>query len=130
MVGAMAGSPAAQLHHALGDEDHTLMRGQVEAARAGAGPLPGTRPATGVSAEVVGAPSTWGKLAACAGEWSVFFGARGERSDTRDRREARAGAICATCSMRAPCREWAREHREYGYWGGVDDLVVHGEPPW
>ncbi len=33
-------------------------------------------------------------------------------------REERARAICAQCPVLAECRQWARQHREYGFWGG------------
>ncbi len=35
--------------------------------------------------------------------------------------EARARAICRTCDVLEPCRRWARENREYGFWGGESE---------
>ena len=29
--------------------------------------------------------------------------------------------ICRTCDVVRECREWARENREYGFWGGESE---------
>jgi WhiB family redox-sensing transcriptional regulator len=29
---------------------------------------------------------------------------------------------CAHCEVVTPCRDWAREHREYGVWGGESEV--------
>ena len=33
----------------------------------------------------------------------------------------RARAICRPCEVRQPCRDWARDNREYGFWGGESE---------
>ena len=37
------------------------------------------------------------------------------------RREAAAKAICASCPVVEPCREFGRLHHEYGVWGGENE---------
>jgi WhiB family redox-sensing transcriptional regulator len=66
-------------------------------------------------------PLTWTADAACSGQTSLFFAPAGERPETRVLREARARAVCLACPALEPCREWAREHREYGFWGGESE---------
>ena len=66
-------------------------------------------------------PLSWTDEAGCAGRTELFFAPAGERPETRLLREARARAICMDCAVVAPCREWAREHREYGFWGGESE---------
>jgi WhiB family transcriptional regulator, redox-sensing transcriptional regulator len=63
-------------------------------------------------------PLAWTVDAECVAQTDLFFAPAGERPETRLLREARARAICLDCAVVAPCREWAREHREYGFWGG------------
>ncbi|MFZ4515687.1 MAG: WhiB family transcriptional regulator [Acidimicrobiia bacterium] len=63
----------------------------------------------------------WTNDAACQGQTELFFAPPGERPETRARRETHAGEICAACPVLAQCREWAREHREYGFWGGESE---------
>jgi WhiB family redox-sensing transcriptional regulator len=36
-------------------------------------------------------------------------------------REGKARAVCAECPVLIECRDWAREHREYGFWGGESE---------
>ena len=74
-----------------------------------------------VSNLVFTGPLTWTGGAACSGQTSLFFAPAGERPETRVLREARARAICRACSALLPCRDWAREHREYGFWGGESE---------
>ncbi|MBM3670765.1 MAG: WhiB family transcriptional regulator [Actinobacteria bacterium] len=66
-------------------------------------------------------PLAWTADAACIGQTDVFFAPAGERPETRILREARARSICRSCEVLHPCREWARENREYGYWGGESE---------
>ena len=68
---------------------------------------------------------TWQLKAACRGPHSaVFFPpSHFERKDEKNEREARAKAICATCSVRKPCLEFALRIREpHGIWGGLNEL--------
>lgn len=41
------------------------------------------------------------------------------------RREARALALCARCDVLEPCRQFARERHEYGFWGGESEETRH-----
>ena len=66
-------------------------------------------------------PLAWTSDAACVGQSDLFFAPAGERPETRVLREARALAICETCEVILPCRDWAREQREYGFWGGESE---------
>ena len=59
--------------------------------------------------------------AACTGKTSLFFGTAAERPETRVVRELKASLVCAACPVLNPCRAWAREHGEYGYWGGESE---------
>jgi WhiB family redox-sensing transcriptional regulator len=87
--------------------------------------------ATTISAELCnpngadGAENTWREQAACKGRTSLFFPRRAERPEARARREARAGALCAVCPVLGACREHARAHHEYGYWGGESEETRH-----
>ena len=66
-------------------------------------------------------PLTWADEAACRGESRLFFAPAGERPEARATRETQARAVCRTCPALAECRDWAREHREYGFWGGESE---------
>ena len=66
-------------------------------------------------------PLAWTSDAACVGQTSLFFAPPGERPETRVLRESRARSICHDCLVLAPCRDWAREQREYGFWGGESE---------
>jgi WhiB family transcriptional regulator, redox-sensing transcriptional regulator len=66
-------------------------------------------------------PLAWTVDAACVGQTDLFFAPAGERPETRVLREGRARAICRICDVLAPCRDWARENREYGFWGGESE---------
>ncbi len=67
----------------------------------------------------------WQLKAACRGPQSaVFFPpAHFERKDEKESREAQAKSICATCSVRQPCLDYALRIREpHGIWGGLNEL--------
>jgi WhiB family transcriptional regulator, redox-sensing transcriptional regulator len=66
-------------------------------------------------------PLAWTSDAACVGQTSLFFAPAGERPETRVLRESRARSICHACPVLEPCRSWAREQREYGFWGGESE---------
>jgi len=74
-----------------------------------------------VSSLLFTGPLTWTGTAACQGQNELFFAPAGERPETRNVREAKARAVCHTCAVMNPCRQWAREHREYGFWGGESE---------
>jgi WhiB family transcriptional regulator, redox-sensing transcriptional regulator len=71
------------------------------------------------------AEELWQAKAACRGPQArVFFPpSHTERKEERDAREADAKAICATCSVRQACLEYAIRIREpHGIWGGLNEL--------
>ena len=42
-----------------------------------------------------------------------------------ERRESAAEAVCASCQVRSDCMVFAREHHEYGFWGGESEDERH-----
>lgn len=66
-------------------------------------------------------PLAWTTDASCEGETGLFFAPPGERPESRALREARARAVCGSCEVLIECRAWAREQREYGFWGGESE---------
>ncbi|MFZ4584782.1 MAG: WhiB family transcriptional regulator [Acidimicrobiia bacterium] len=66
-------------------------------------------------------PLPWTKDAACSGQSHLFFPPAGERPETRAKRERQARDVCAGCPALIECRTWARENREYGFWGGESE---------
>ncbi len=67
----------------------------------------------------------WQAKAACRGpQAAVFFPPTTfERKDEKEIRESRAKAICATCSVRRPCLDYALRIREpHGIWGGLNEV--------
>jgi WhiB family transcriptional regulator, redox-sensing transcriptional regulator len=63
----------------------------------------------------------WQVNAACRGtDTSNFYHPENERGPSRVKREMRAKAVCAGCSVIENCLRWALETREpYGVWGGL-----------
>ena len=74
-----------------------------------------------VSELIFSGPLTWSDDAACAGQTDLFFAAPGERPEARVLRESRAKIACHSCTTLEECREWARENREYGFWGAESE---------
>lgn len=73
-------------------------------------------------------PSTqnsWTDQALCKGRVKLFFAPRAERPEARHRRELRARQICGGCVVASICREYARDHHEYGFWGGESEEERH-----
>jgi WhiB family redox-sensing transcriptional regulator len=66
-------------------------------------------------------PLAWTIDAACEGRTELFFAPAGERPEARVVREGKARAVCTEGPVLAPCRDWARENREYGFWGGESE---------
>src|SRR6266545_3513580 len=67
----------------------------------------------------------WQFYAACRGEDSSLFFAPNyfEKRDQKEGREAKAKALCARCSVREECLEYALQVREsHGIWGGLNEL--------
>jgi WhiB family transcriptional regulator, redox-sensing transcriptional regulator len=66
----------------------------------------------------------WQLKAACRGPQAALFfpPSHFERKDDKEDRERQAKAICATCSVRRPCLEYALRIREpHGIWGGLNE---------
>jgi WhiB family redox-sensing transcriptional regulator len=63
----------------------------------------------------------WMDDGACEGQTDLFFAPAGERPEARAVRESKARAICSACDVMVECRRWAREQREYGFWGGESE---------
>ena len=67
----------------------------------------------------------WQMKAACRGPQSAIFfpPAQFERKDEKEAREVRAKAICATCSVRRQCLDYAIRIKEpHGIWGGLNEI--------
>jgi WhiB family redox-sensing transcriptional regulator len=67
----------------------------------------------------------WCQLANCKGKMKLFFAPNAERPQARQRREAKAQKLCLLCAVQANCLNFAREHHEYGYWGGESEEQRH-----
>ena len=81
-----------------------------------------THPST---SEIEGNDSDWRERANCKGSTSLFFAKKAERPQARARREAKAQRLCDECTVRAACRDFAREQREYGFWAGESEEDRH-----
>ena len=67
----------------------------------------------------------WQSKAACRGPHTeVFFPpSHFERKDDKEARESVAKAICAGCSVRRACLDYALRIREpHGIWGGLNEV--------
>ncbi len=67
----------------------------------------------------------WAQFANCKGKTKYFFAPVAERPQARARREAKARQLCDGCVVKDTCREYARQHREYGLWGGESEEERH-----
>lgn len=67
----------------------------------------------------------WRASASCRGETRLFFPPKAERPQARARREAKALRLCHDCPVQTPCQEFARAHREYGFWAGESEEERH-----
>ncbi len=63
----------------------------------------------------------WMNDGLCRGESDLFFAPFAERPEARVRREAQARDLCSRCSSADPCREYARDNRELGFWGAESE---------
>lgn len=70
-------------------------------------------------------PLSWKRSANCKGKMKLFFALRAERPQARIRREAKANLLCAECTVKETCRNYARDSHEYGYWGGENEEDRH-----
>jgi len=66
----------------------------------------------------------WMNDAACKALTNLFP-APAERPQARDRREAMARSVCASCRVSDSCRVYARDNHEYGFWGGESEDQRH-----
>jgi WhiB family redox-sensing transcriptional regulator len=66
-------------------------------------------------------PVDWMPSGQCRGKSDLFFAPFAERPEARVRREAQARTICQGCAVMIPCRSYARENRELGFWGGESE---------
>jgi len=69
--------------------------------------------------------TAWMNRAACRGLTDIFFAPLAERPQSRHRREEAARRVCEGCAVMQTCRDFAREHREYGVWGGESEEERH-----
>lgn len=67
----------------------------------------------------------WMFDAACSGLTDIFFPPLAERPQSRMRRESMARSVCGECRVLETCRNFAREHHEYGFWGGESEEERH-----
>lgn len=70
-------------------------------------------------------PLDWMDHAVCKGRTHLFFPPKAERPQARVRREAQARRLCNSCPVQTQCQEFARDNREYGYWGGESEEERH-----
>ena len=68
---------------------------------------------------------TWMADAICRGRSELFFPRFAERPQARVKREQIAARLCSVCPVREQCQEYARQNREYGFWGGENELERH-----
>ncbi|MEP6625452.1 MAG: WhiB family transcriptional regulator [Acidimicrobiia bacterium] len=73
----------------------------------------------------------WFAVAACRGRAELFYPRPHETPPDRRFRELRASYVCQACPAVDDCRGWARQHREFGYWGGESEETrrAAGYPP-
>jgi WhiB family redox-sensing transcriptional regulator len=63
----------------------------------------------------------WMRDGLCRGESDLFFAPFAERPEARVRREAEARDLCSRCPSGDPCRQYARDNRELGFWGAESE---------
>lgn len=65
----------------------------------------------------------WQERGACRqADPTLFFHPQNERGLARIRRDRAAKGVCATCSVRIECADYAIRSREpYGVWGGLTE---------
>lgn len=71
------------------------------------------------------ADDLWQAKASCRGPQAAAFfpPSNSERKEDKDEREAKAKGICAECTVRQPCLDYALRIREpHGIWGGLNEL--------
>lgn len=81
--------------------------------------------AEGEGSTLLALPLDWMDRAVCKGRTHLFFPPKAERPQARVRRETQARKLCASCPVQIECQSFARENREYGYWGGESEEDRH-----
>lgn len=77
----------------------------------------------------------WQEHAACQGaDQQLFFHPQHERGTLRRQRDRAAKMICARCSVRPDCADYAvRAQEPYGVWGGLTEedraMIIEGRSP-
>ena len=66
-------------------------------------------------------PVVWMRDGLCRGDSDLFFAPFAERPEARVRREAQARDLCSRCPSADPCRQYARDNRELGFWGAESE---------
>jgi WhiB family redox-sensing transcriptional regulator len=67
----------------------------------------------------------WMMRGSCRGMTHLFFAPAAERPQTRRRREEAARQVCLSCPVLDTCRDYARQHHEYGFWGAETEEERH-----
>lgn len=67
----------------------------------------------------------WRERANCKGNTRLFFPPKAERPQARERREVKAQRLCSECPVSEPCRQFARENHEYGFWASESEEERH-----
>jgi len=62
---------------------------------------------------------SWASQAACTGKPNLFFGSGHESCEQKQRREAKAKAICASCPVLVDCRVEGMGEK-WGVWGALN----------
>ena len=78
-----------------------------------------------ISIDHVKTDQDWMLAGACKGLTHLFFPPAAERPQARERRESAAEDVCGDCSVQVECIDFAREHHEYGLWGGESEDERH-----
>jgi WhiB family redox-sensing transcriptional regulator len=78
-----------------------------------------------ISIDRVESDDDWMRAAACKGLTHLFFPTAAERPQARERRELHAKQVCGGCGVRTQCMDFARDHHEYGFWGGESEDERH-----
>jgi len=81
--------------------------------------------ARGGAVELLTGGGQWKHDAVCKGRTSLFFAPKAERPQARERREDKARRLCLRCPVQVQCQQFARDHREYGLWGGENEEDRH-----
>lgn len=81
--------------------------------------------AVDISISRITSDDRWMVRAACRGLTHLFFPLTAERPQARQKREALARSVCASCSVAGQCRDFARTNHEYGLWGGESEDERH-----